>query len=245
MVILSALLSSGYLPFPHLQSVPYQAQEENPLQHHLPFHSHSKLHKNLGHRHLNMQAFIPYFEVQSNLGAGCSPGLSEGEWISDSVVHFSKESDSLRSHVGRGLLISVKERATTFFVSQALYQHFACIILFIILRILQGREWRHGDGSQLLYSFAHTAGPRSPKQREFDDVFLLLPLGGGRLETLLENRELSVLLHMRKVKHGDHRKNDNETRTQMVLVLVLLLTTSLQTWANFSTSLSFPFFIIK
>ena len=125
---------------------------------------------------------------------------------------------------------------------QALCQHFACIILLTILRILQGRKWRHGDGSQLLYSFARTAGPRSPKQRDFDDVFLLLPLGGCRLETLLENKELSVLLQMRKVRHGDHRKNSNETRTQMVLVLVLLLTTSLQTWANFSTSLSFPFF---
>lgn len=30
------------------------------------------------------------------------------------------------------------------------------------------------------------------------------------METLLENRELSVLLQMRKVRHGDHRKNGNE-----------------------------------
>ena len=79
-------------------------------------------------------------------GGRSSSWLSEEERIGASVVQSSKKSDSLKSQVGSRLLTSVKKVQRPFSIPGSLLA-FCHIFGLIMLRILQGRKWKHRNGT--------------------------------------------------------------------------------------------------
>ena len=103
-------VSTSPFPFHRLCSTGYKKQTHYVIN---DFLIAAQVTQNPGRYTHQHDSFSSLLLSSVKLGCRLSFWPSEGEWAWSSVVHFSKKSDSLRSHVGRGLLTSGKERATT------------------------------------------------------------------------------------------------------------------------------------